>query len=274
MIYKINSLEYNVNIVGSGPPLLLLHGFTGSLATWDPFIPKFSTDYMTISVDLMGHGQTDAPTHPERYSIENAADDLVELLNQLNVEKCHLLGYSMGGRLALMLACRYPARIQSLMLESSSPGLKTDRERRERVESDAKLANFIEQAGIEAFIHHWENIPLFQTQKRVRLEEKARLRSLRLQNSIRGLANSLRGMGTGAQPSLWTCLPTLSMPILLITGALDTKYVSIAKQIDEQVKRAKLAIVDDAGHTVHFEKKDRFSKLVLDFLHQFKEELF
>lgn len=269
MIYEINSLHYNVKIAGSGPPLLLLHGFTGSLNSWEPFIPKLSKEYTTISIDLIGHGQTDTPLHPKRYSIENAADDLFELLNQLNIEECHLLGYSMGGRLALMLACRYPSRVQSLILESSSPGLKTEYERQERIKSDEKLANFIEQDGIEAFIHHWENIPLFQTQKRVRLEERARLRSLRLQNNIRGLANSLRGMGTGTQPSLWPCLSTLPMPILLIAGEIDTKYVSIAKQMYKQVKRAKLAIVDGAGHTVHFEKKEPFIERVLDFLHQF-----
>lgn len=179
----------------------------------------------------------------------------------------------MGGRLALMLACRYPSRIQSLILESSSPGLKSDRERQERVASDEKLAVFIEREGIESFVNHWENIPLFQTQKRVNLEKRAMLRSLRLQNNAQGLANSLRGMGTGKQPSLWTCLATLPMPIFLITGALDTKYVSIANQISAQIEGAKLALVDGAGHTVHFEKKEQFIHLVLDFLYQYKEDL-
>lgn len=266
MLYRVNDVHYNVRIEGKGPPLLLLHGFTGSLVTWTPFIPAFSKEFTTIAVDLIGHGQTDAPHHWKRYTITKAADDLDALLRMLNVDTCHVLGYSMGGRLALMLACRFPNRIPSLILESSSPGLQTEQERNERRQADERLANFIERQGIEEFIHYWENIPLFQTQKRVRLEKRKSLRSNRLKNQTHGLANSLRGMGTGSQPSLWSSLPTLPMPVLLLAGAQDTKYVNIAQAMKKDIQQAQLEIVQDAGHTIHFEKSDQFSTLVLEFL--------
>lgn len=272
MKYKLNGINYNVDITGSGQALLLLHGFTGSLSTWDPFIPELSQHFTTITMDLLGHGKTDAPLDPNRYTIERAAADIIELLITLKIEKTHLLGYSMGGRLALMLATRYPERFHSLILESSSPGIQNEEERLKRIQSDEELADFIEEKGIESFIDYWEDIPLFQTQKRVRLEERKKLRRLRLQNRTHGLANSLRGMGTGRQPSLWEKLSSITMPVLLIVGSLDTKYVQIAKQIAEQVKHAELNIVHDAGHTVHFEQSETFLALILNFLLQLKEE--
>lgn len=272
MKYKLNGINYNVNITGSGQALLLLHGFTGSLHIWDRFIPELSQHFTTIAVDLLGHGKTDAPLDPNRYAIERAATDIIELLDTLGIEKAHLLGYSMGGRLALLLAVRYPERFYSLILESSSPGIQNEEERLKRVQSDEELADFIEEKGIEAFIDYWEDIPLFQTQKRVRLEERKKLRHLRLQNRAHGLANSLRGMGTGRQPPLWEELSFITMPVFLIVGSFDTKYVQIAKQIAERVKHAKLNIVNDAGHTVHFEQSETFLELILNFLLQLKEE--
>lgn len=272
MIYKLNGINYNVEITGSGQALLLLHGFTGSLHTWDRIVPELSQHFTTITVDLLGHGKTDAPSDPERYAIERATEDIIELLDRLDIEKTHLLGYSMGGRLALMLAVRYPNRFHSLILESSSPGIENEEERKKRVQSDEELADFIEEKGMEAFIRYWEDIPLFQSQKRVRLEERNKLRQLRLQNREHGLANSLRGMGTGRQPSLWEEISSLTLPVLLIVGSFDTKYVQLAKQMAERITHAKLNIVNDAGHTVHFEQSKIFLQHILNFLLQLKEE--
>ncbi|PWA08040.1 2-succinyl-6-hydroxy-2,4-cyclohexadiene-1-carboxylate synthase [Pueribacillus theae] len=268
MFYQVNNLNLHVEMEGSGSPLLLLHGFTGSSHTWKPFIPFLSKKHTVIAIDMIGHGKSDAPHDPARYTLEKAADDTIALLDKMNIQTIHLLGYSMGGRLALMIACRYPDRISSLILESSSPGLKTEKERKARRSSDEKLAAFIEEKGITAFVDYWENIPLFQTQKRVTLEEREKVRANRLQNRVHGLANSLRGMGTGRQPSLWSCLPALNMPCLLLAGELDAKYVKIAKEMDKLLPRSNVTIFRDAGHTVHLEKSRPFVKTVAEFLHK------
>lgn len=120
---------------------------------------------------------------------------------------------------------------------------------------------------MKAFIDYWENIPLFQSQKRVPLEEREKLREGRLRNSIRGLANSLRGMGTGQQPSLWGCLPALHMPVLLLAGERDAKYVAIASEMDKLLPRSTAAVIREVGHTVHFEKSRQFIQTVINFLH-------
>src|SRR5689334_14583758 len=117
----INGIEYYVECRGEGAPLLLLHGFTGSSATWAPHVAAWPA--RTIAVDLPGHGKTDAPADADLYCMEATVADLVALLDRLGVARAHVLGYSMGGRVALHLAAANPERVATLILESASPGL-------------------------------------------------------------------------------------------------------------------------------------------------------
>lgn len=246
-----------------GRPLVLLHGFTGSANTWSDQIACFSR--RVIAIDLLGHGKTESPGDPARYAIEAAAADLTALFDHLKHPEVDLLGYSMGGRLALFTALTYPDRIARLLLESASPGIADDAERAERVRADQALADRIEREGIPAFVDYWENLPLFASQKRLSAEIQAGVRAGRLANNPKGLANSLRGMGAGAQPSLWPRLRELQMPICLIVGKEDSKYTGIA---DTMMKAGLSAVVRVllGGHTVHLEDPDRFAALVEAFL--------
>lgn len=221
-----------------GPrPLLLLHGFTGCAGNWKPISPKLmasETGHDTrpiIAVDLLGHGQTEAPRDPDRYAIERAVADLEAVLDTLRIERTDLVGYSMGGRLALAFAVLAPGRVVRLVLESASPGLRTPDERTARVTADRALADSIERDGVPAFVDRWERLPLFASQDRLPVERREALRKQRLDNRASGLANSLRGMGTGAQPSFWEQLPSLQAPTLLITGEEDTKFCAIAEEM-------------------------------------------
>lgn len=164
---ELNGVRYHVEQYGEGEPLLLLHGFTGSADTWRPLHP-FWRRFRLIAADLLGHGRTEAPKDARRYRIERAADDLAALLDKLGVEKANVVGYSMGGRLALTFAMLHPHRVRRLVLESSSPGLQTDAERRARREADEALAQRIEQEGVRAFVDHWERLPLFSRNRRFR----------------------------------------------------------------------------------------------------------
>jgi 2-succinyl-6-hydroxy-2,4-cyclohexadiene-1-carboxylate synthase len=175
----------------------------------------------------------------------------------------------MGGRLALYMALHYPARFSTLILESSSPGLKTQSEREERAKLDTVLATHIEADGIAAFVQYWESLPLFWTQKSLPLAEAQRLHQQRLNNYPRGLANSLRGMGTGTQPSLWDQLPKLNLPVLLLTGALDPKFVAIGKRMADTIPDAQLDIMPDAGHTIHLEQPEEYTEAVMQFLRKY-----
>jgi 2-succinyl-6-hydroxy-2,4-cyclohexadiene-1-carboxylate synthase len=263
---EINGLRYHLLMGGEGTVLVFLHGFTGSAANWEAHMEAMTAHHRVIAVDLPGHGETDSTPDPARYAIEQTAGDLLALLDALKIERAHLLGYSMGGRLALYFAVHHPQRLITLTLESASPGLAEAAERSARRIQDDALAGRIERDGVSAFVDEWERLPLFATQSRLPEAERARLREGRLRNNAVGLANSLRGMGTGTQPPLWDRLTALHVPTLLVCGALDTKFVTIAQQMGALIPRAQLAVVPDAGHTVHLEQPEVFRALVLGFL--------
>jgi 2-succinyl-6-hydroxy-2,4-cyclohexadiene-1-carboxylate synthase len=269
----VNGCNYNVEVRGSGIPLVLLHGFTGSTLNWRSLIEELSWSYTTIGIDLLGHGRSDAPLDPQCYTMDRAATDLARLIQVLTACPVNLLGYSMGGRLALYLTRHYPELITSLVLESASPGLADPWARQQRRDSDELLAQRIEREGIPAFVDYWEKIPLFASQQSLPAASCEQLRSQRLQNRAHGLANSLRGMGTGQQPSLWDDLTTIRQPTLLLAGASDAKYIEIARQMRERMPHARLQIIPDAGHAVHLEAPQAFEIQVMMFVHtvQFME---
>lgn len=265
---SVNGVTYHLARHGStdAQSLLLLHGFTGSGANWADHVPAFANHFSVITLDILGHGRSQSPADPNRYTMSQIVTDIIALLDSLQINQTALLGYSMGGRLALYLACHYPDRFSHLVLESSSPGLATEAERTARRKGDEALADWIETNGIEPFVARWEALPLWASQKNLTTTVQQRLRQQRLQNSPLGLANSLRGMGTGAQPSLWPLLPELRLPALLIAGALDGKFVAINRQMAAQLPNGRLHIKPGAGHTVHLERPSQFQTAVTQFL--------
>src|SRR5690349_3403754 len=112
----INDIHYHVEVTGTGEPLVLLHGFSGSGANWSEHVEAFAQEFRVVAIDLLGHGQTDSPPDPARYAMERAAADLIAILDALDMPTVHLLGYSMGGRLALYTALTYPGRFNRLIL--------------------------------------------------------------------------------------------------------------------------------------------------------------
>ena len=256
----------HVELNGTGRPLVLLHGFTGCAANWQAHAEQFASQFTTVRIDLLGHGGSDSPADPELYQMARCVEDLAAVFDHLGLEQAAVLGYSMGGRVALHLAAAYPERVGALILESASPGLADPAERAARVISDEALATRIEHEGLEAFVDYWEHLPLFASQSGLPEATRAALRTQRLQNNSIGLANSLRGLGVGAQPSLWAQLPTLQIPTLLIAGALDEKFMAIAQQMAAVMPAAKWVSVPNAGHSVHLERPAEFERVVLDWL--------
>lgn len=262
----VNGIRLNVEVGGAGRPLLLLHGFTGSAAGWLALAARLAPHRRTVAVDLIGHGQSNAPADAERYRMEQCVADLLALLDTLEIAQTDVLGYSMGGRVALQMAASAPARVSTLILESSSPGLADPAERQARIAADEALADSIERDGLAAFVDRWEQLPLFASQAALSAEIRAHQHAQRLQNNPQGLANSLRGMGTGRQTSLWNQLPQLHIPTLLIAGELDQKYCVIAEQMAQALPNVQNVVIPNAGHTVHLEQPERFALIVMEFL--------
>jgi 2-succinyl-6-hydroxy-2,4-cyclohexadiene-1-carboxylate synthase len=264
----VRDVVYNFEVAAMGAerPLLLLHGFTGSSQNWEPLLPYLTPHREVVAVDLLGHGRTPAPPRANRYSVELIAADIIDLLDQLAIEQTDLLGYSMGGRLALYLAVQAPQRVRSLILESASPGLKSKDEQLARRQQDNALAERIEKEGLEAFVDYWESLPLWASQSGLPAETRETLRQQRLQNDPMGLAYSLRGLGTGAQASQWGRLHRLPMPVLLLAGELDEKFVAINQEMAALIPGAQLEIVPGAGHAIHLERPSHYAASVVRFL--------
>ena len=262
----INGVRYHVEQCGDGFPLVLLHGFTGAASTWRPFCPMWGNHSALLMVDLIGHGETESPGDMAQYDIKKAANDLKLLLDQLGIEKTDMLGYSMGGRTAITFASMYPERIRKLVLESTTPGLENPADREARVEQDHKLAMKIETEGLEKFIDFWESIPLFQSQLNLPKEIREQIRSQRVRNNPVGLANSLRGMGTGAQPSWWDELENFDFETLLITGELDEKFCKIAADMASRLPNPTHLTINGCGHAIHVEEREKFGTIVSEFL--------
>jgi 2-succinyl-6-hydroxy-2,4-cyclohexadiene-1-carboxylate synthase len=268
---EINGLDYYYQVQGSGSPLLLLHGFACSSANWQDTLNSFTNRFQVVLIDLPGHGRTASPSGSERYTMENVSHDIITISKALHLSSVNLLGYSMGGRLALYIATRHPTFVRSLIIESASPGLETTTQRNMRIESDNHLADQIEVTGVPSFVEQWQQLPLFATQRGLSAKRQESLRQQRLNNSASGLANSLRSMGTGQQPSLWPELEMIHLPVLIMAGELDGKFVSIAQQMAAAMPQAELKIIGDSGHNVHLEKIHLFTSTVLDFLAELKE---
>jgi 2-succinyl-6-hydroxy-2,4-cyclohexadiene-1-carboxylate synthase len=266
MLVEVNGVKLNVEGSGEGPALMLLHGFTGSSRSLLSFARSWP-GFSTLAVDIIGHGESDAPEDPARYSMDACIADLDALIEVLNLDRVALLGYSMGGRIALRFALRHPERLWALVLESASPGIADETERRARVESDEALAQRLEHDGLEPFIDYWQSIPLWASQAGVPQEKRDALRQQRLKNKVTGLANSLRGMGAGADPAVTDAqLAGLDVPALLLAGDLDARYRDLAMSMAATMPNASAQVIENAGHAAHFEQPAAFAAAVSAFL--------
>jgi len=156
--------------------------------------------------------------------------------------------------------------VEMLLLESSSPGLKGEKDRQQRREADEALASRIEREGLDAFVEYWESIPLFETQKALTADKQQAIRRERLSQNPSGLANSLRGIGTGKQPSNWGTLSALRVPVILVTGELDHKFCNIAEEMKNRLPTAKVITVKQVGHAIHVEKPEQFATIITEHL--------
>ena len=257
------SLHYVTRGDSARPAVVFLHGFMGSIADWTEILRQLEGQYYCIAVDLPGHGRSTGLEKNEYYVFEHCAVLLRDILDLTGVDRACIVGYSMGARVALYFGVRYPESCTKLLLESGSPGLEDSSDRLERRGSDEAMAVRLETEDFKDFLEDWYSRPLFET-----LENSEEMIALRESNDPRELARSLRGMGTGVQPSLWGSIPELKVPVLAIAGALDGKYVEIANRMSVLMPRVRTAIISNAGHNVHAERPKAYLETLRDFLAQ------
>ncbi len=252
----IRPIEYKWHYTLTGdrnlPPLLFLHGWMGSCEDYNRVIELLRSQYYCIAIDLPGHGKTEVVGADISYDFTATANGIIQLLDRLEIDRTAIIGYSFGGRLALYLALEFPDRFDRVILESTSPGLKTEPERKARIVSDAQIIHQLEIDNFPDFVANWYRQQLFD---RIDLHaDFPRLLDRRIKNNPIDLAKSLKYAGLGRQPYLGDRLKDHSQHILLLVGALDRKFLSISQNLDRDCPCISLKIIPNCSHNIHFQQ--------------------
>ena len=234
------------------PDIVALHGFTGCAEDFLPLRERLPDLTPLIAPDFPGHGARRSLRNPADYSLEAHLRVISDAVGDRPTVT--LLGYSMGGRLALHWALAHPERVHRLILIGTSPGLATPQEREERLLADDALAKHILSQGLKGFYKYWHNQPFFHSLFRLPPDRLDPILARRALNEPAALALSLAHVGTGALPSLWSRLRELHCPIDLVAGEGDPKFVAIARRMGEQMPKSRLSVIENAGHAVHREQ--------------------
>jgi 2-succinyl-6-hydroxy-2,4-cyclohexadiene-1-carboxylate synthase len=222
------------------PSIALLHGFTQTAACWGPFADELSTTHSLVAIDLPGHGGSG--------EVRANLSQTTELVAS-SIDRSIVIGYSLGGRVALHLALGHPQLVERLVIIGATGGLDSEEERRQRRVADESLADHLEDIGVDAFLDEWLSQPMFAS-----LTAEQSFRELRATNAAAGLASSLRLSGTGTQESLWSRLGELTMPVLVIAGANDEKFTHLGHRLVESIgTNASIQLIDNAGHSAQLE---------------------
>jgi 2-succinyl-6-hydroxy-2,4-cyclohexadiene-1-carboxylate synthase len=235
------------------PTVVLLHGFTHTGASWDPVVSALGERYRALAIDIRGHGSASGR---EPVALEGVLEDLAAVAP----DRFTLVGYSMGGRIALHAALALPERIERLVLIGASPGIADPAEREARLRDDERLAGEIESMSIEAFAHRWAQTPVLAGQPP---DVLAAAHADRLRNRPAGLAAALRGLGNAALPSLWERLGEIRIPVALLVGERDEKFRAIANQMAAGLPAAEVIVAPGAGHAVHLEAPARVASVIV-----------
>ena len=238
-------------------PVVLLHGFLGRGADWDAVRDGLPASWDVRAPDLPGHGAASGLA-PEAHTMGAGADRALAGLDR----PADVVGYSMGGRLALHLAVTRPRAVRRVVVVSGSPGLPTADERAARRATDAARAAEV-VADLLAFVDRWYRMPLWHTlpddlRRRLTADRAAH-------NDPTGLAASLVGMGTGAQPSHWGALASLAVPVWAVAGALDPKFAEVARRMAD-AGPVRPVVVPGAGHMMTAEAPGPLAAVVRDAL--------
>jgi len=253
MRFNCAEIALEVEVTGVGDPVLIIHGFTGCGSAMAPLAKLLSG--RRILPDLVGHGRSESPVALDPYALTSISSQLSSLLQQLDASPASIIGYSLGGRIALTFALSHPEMVKSLALIGASPGISNQQERDLRFKQDCTLGDSISQVGVRNFVDTWVAMPMWES-LRNSLTPQQWQDSIkqRAANHPLGLANSLRASGTGAMSPLHETLQHLAAPTLLLVGEEDSKFLNIAKEMASTIPEANIEVIRDSGHATHLEQ--------------------
>ena len=265
---QVRGLQYYYTTQGHGEQdVLFLHGFLGSHEMFEGALSKnlLLNTHRLILIDLLGHGSTDGAELHYRFSAKEQVADLAHFIRNNCQKPVILVGYSMGARLALSLAVQHPSLCKGLVIESGHFGISTETERQSRQSLDAQRADEI-MADYSSFLQYWEKISLFNTPNARGLSTA--YKRIQQNQYPSYVANSLLGFGAGTMPCVEDRLYSLRMPVLLMVGEDDSKFIAINQRMHLMLPSSYLSIVKEAGHRVHWDAPKTWLKEIELFISQ------
>ncbi len=243
------------------PPLVCLHGFLGTGHDWEAVTAALGNRFRCLTPDLPGHGET--PLTPGAQSYTAWAHWLANWLDARGLPTMALVGYSLGGRVALAFAAAFPERVCALALVSAHPGLTDAAERRARARADQTRAAAIRAEGLAAFLETWYRLPLFGIATEARRQALIARRS---QQQPEAMARVVAEMSPGRQHPLWEALACLPMPAAYIAGEADAKYAALAEAIAARAPQVQRFLIPRAAHMVHLDAPQALAATLRQFL--------
>jgi len=238
---------------GTGPRLVLVHGFTQTGRCWGPVADDLATDHEVVRVDAPGHGRSAEVLAGLRGGGRLIADQGGEAT---------YLGYSMGGRYLLHLALANPELVRGLVLLGATAGIDEPADRAARREADARTAARLRELGLLAFLREWIAQPMFAG-----IPEERQYLLERMENTVDGLESSLLQAGTGSQDPSWDRLHRLAMPVLVVAGEQDEKFRALGRRLQASIgDNATFATVPGTGHAAHLEQPEAFLAVLRPWL--------
>jgi pimeloyl-ACP methyl ester carboxylesterase len=259
----INGVSLHYEEAGSGEAIILLHGYTGSGRDWANQIPLLSSKYRVIALDHRGHGMSSAPDEEADYSIPLSSSDVFELLKLRGIDRCCLMGHSMGGYVALQFAVDHPRMVKALVLVDTSAGQV------ERppgyAEMRAKLDHLAREESLEAaFEYEAAHNPVRIERFRLHPELREVARRKTMETSVDGYIYVARSFG--AWQPVTDRLGEIQAPTLIFRGEEDTPFVAACETLRKSIAGSELVIIPGAGHSPHEEAPPVFNEKLAAFL--------
>src|SRR5258708_7657340 len=247
---KLNRDGVNIyyEVHGSGPPLILTHGYSSTSAMWQGQIAALSEHHKLVLWDMRGHGQSDYPGDPAAYSEALTVADIAALLDEVGAARAIVGGLSLGGYMSLAFYRAHPERVSALLIIHTGPGFKKDEAR--------EVWNQRARATADRFDREVLDV----------LKSASRERSTVSHRDASGLARAARGMLTQRDAKVIEVLPEIKVPSLVVVGADDTPFLAASDYMAAKIPGAKKVVIPSAGHAVNIDHPQAFIDAVLPFL--------
>ena len=233
---------------GSGPVLLLTHGYSSTSAMWQGQVAALSKHHKLVLWDMRGHGLSDYPDDPASYSEALTVADMAALLDEVGAESAIVGGLSLGGYMSLAFHRAHPERVRALLIIDTGPGFKKDDARDAWNTRAHATADRFEREGLAV------------------LQSASRERSSVSHRDASGLARAARGMLTQRDAAVMLSLPDIKVPSLIVVGADDTPFLAASDYMAAKIPGAAKVVIPAAGHAVNIDQPQAFVDAVLPFL--------